>query len=291
MAVSGRGGVGRSTAARALARVADQRATLRLTTETEAELDVYVIAEVVKPEDREQLRAAGRPTLTILTKADLIAATDAGCHPQGPTRTARTRCRQLSARTGLTIEPLVGLLAVAVLEDVVDDTTWAGLQALADGQPVAMPVLRRLGDTLDVFGTGHAVAAIRLGASRAEVIALLRRLSCIDDVADAIDALGAQVRYQRLLDAVTGLQTLAVTDARISEFLSRDDTVIARMMAAVDAVEAGGVAVDRGDTADAHLRRAVRWRRDRPVAGIRRACSADIVRGSLRLWAQAGGAA
>jgi len=61
------------------------------------------------------------------------------------------------------------------------------------------------------------------------------------------------------------------------------------MMAAVDAAEAGGSTVDRGDTADAHLRRAVDWRREQPVAGLPRACNADIVRGSLRLWAEAGG--
>ena len=75
------------------------------------------------------------------------------------------------------------------------------------------------------------------------------------------------MRYQRVLDAVADLETLAVTDPRVSEFLSRDDTVVARMMAAVDAVEAGGMTVDRGDTADAHLRRAVDWRRDRAGRG------------------------
>ncbi len=142
-----------------------------------------------------------------------------------------------------------------------------------------------------MFGIAQATAAIRLGATRTETMALLRRLSCIDDVVDAIERLGAQVRYQRVLDAVADLETLAVTDPRVSEFLACDDTVVARMMAAVDVVEAGGTAVDRGDTADAHLRRAVDWRRHQPVAGVHRACCADIVRGSLRLWAEVGGTA
>ena len=117
----------------------------------------------------------------------------------------------------------------------------------------------------------------------------MRRLSCIDEVVDAIEVLGAQVRYQRVLDAVADLETLAVTDPRVSEFLACDDTVVARMMAAVDVVEARGMTVDRRHTADAHLRRALDWRRDRAVAGVHRACRADIVRGSLRLWAEAGG--
>jgi hypothetical protein len=95
-----------------------------------------------------------------------------------------------------------------------------------------------------------------------------------------------------VLDAVAELETLAVTDRRVGEFLSRDDTVVARMKAAVDVVEAVGMKVDHCDTAAAHLRRAVDWHRYRrgPVAGMHRACGADIVRGSLRLWTKVGGA-
>jgi hypothetical protein len=292
VAVSGRAGVGSSTAARALARAGELRGTIALTSRpSDADLDVYLLAEVVKPEDHAAIEASGRPVLTVLTKADLIATTEAGCHPQGPTSAAGTRCRQLSARTGLSIEPLVGILAVAALDDAVDGTLWAGLQELAAGIPVAAPVRRRLLDILDVFGIAQAIAAIRLGATRAEAVTLLRRLSCIDDVVDAIERLGAQARYQRVLDAVADLETLAVTAPRISEFLSRDDTVVARMMAAVEVVEAAGMTVNRGDSADQHLCRALDWRLDGPVADVHRACSADIVRGSLRLWAGAGGAA
>ena len=277
VAVSGRAGVGRSTVARALTHAG----TLAVTTTSDAELDVYVIAEVVKPEDRAAIGAAGRPVLTVLTKADLIAATDAGRHPQGPTSAARIHCEQLSARTGLPIEPLVGRLAVAALNDEVDDALWSGLQALADEHPVAASLQRRLVETLDVFGIAQAIAAIRFGATRAETITLLKRLSCIDEVVAAIEvARGAGALPARPGRRRRPGECSLSADPLIGEFLSCDDTVVARMMAAVDAVEAGGMTVDRGTTADAHLRRAADWRHNQ--SGVHRACSADIVRGSLR---------
>jgi len=295
VAVSGRRGVGRNTVAHALARAGDSRG-ITVTASLEADVEVYVIADVVKPEDREAITAADRPVLTVLNKADLIATTQPGRHPDGPTSAARTRCAQLSARTGLPIEPLVGLLAVAALGDLVDDTIWAALQVLASRpgeQPVAAELRRRLLDTLDVFGVEQALAAIRRGATRDQTRAVLRRLSCIDDVVDKIESVGAQVRYRRVLDAVAELQMLAVTDRRVGEFLSRDDTVVARMAAAVDVVEDAGMNVDRCDSAAAYLRRAVGWQRYSrgPVAGLHRACGADIVRGSLRLWSKVGSSA
>ncbi len=300
VAVSGRRGVGRNTVAHALARVGDSRKTITVTTSPEADVEVdvevYVIAEVVKPEDRAAIAAAGRPVLAVLNKADLIATTQPGRHPDGPTSAARTRCAQLSARTGLPIEPVVGLLAVAALDDLVDDAIWAALRVLASRpgeQPVAAELRRRLLDTLDVFGVEQALAAIRRGATRDQTRAVFRQLSCIDDVVDKIESVGAQVCYRRLLDAVAQLRTLAVTDRRVGEFLSRDDTVIARMAAAVDVVEAAGITVDRCDSAAAYLRRAVGWQRYSrgPVAGLHRACGADIVRGSLRLWSKVGSSA
>jgi hypothetical protein len=251
-------------------------------------VDLYLVADAVKPEDRVAIGAVRRPLLAVLNKADLIATTESGCHPHGPTTAARARCMQLSAYAGTSIGPVVGILAV----DGLDDALWSALRALAGGHPVDPELRRRLMDTLDEFGVAQAIAAIRRGATRADVVALLRSLSCIDEVVDKIEALGAPVRYQRVLDAVAELETLAVTDRRIREFLSRDDTVVARMMAAVDVVEAVGMDVDRGDTAAAHLRRAVHWQRYRrgPVAATHRACGADIVRGSLRLWTKVGGA-
>jgi hypothetical protein len=60
---------------------------------------------------------------------------------------------------------------------------------------------------------------------------------------------------------------------------------MATMTAAVDVVTAAGLSVDRGDTAVAHLDRALAWRRygRGPVNALHSQCSADIVRGSLRL--------
>jgi hypothetical protein len=289
VAVSGRRGVGRRTVTRALAQAGDLRGTITLTRASDADVDLYVLADAVKPEDRIAIGAATRPVLAVLNKADLIATTESGCHPHGPTTAARSRCVQLSARANTSIEPVVGILAV---DDLLDDARWAGLQRLAAGHPVDMELRRRLLDTLDEFGIAQATAAIRRGATRADASAVLRSLSGIDEVVDKIEALGAPVRYRRVLAAVAELETLAVVDRRISEFLCRDDTVVARMMAAVDVVEAVGLDVDRGDTAAAHLRRAVHWQRYRrgPVARTHRACGADIVRGSLRLWTKAGGA-
>ena len=279
VAVSGRRGVGVSTVAHALARAAEMRGTFTVTS-AEADVDVYVIAEVVKPEDCEAIAAAARPVVAVLNKADLIASV------------ARTRCAELSPRIGLPIEPVAGLLAVAVLDDVL----WAALQVLAGrpgGHPVAAELRARLLDTLDRFGVEQAVAAIRRGATRDQVRAVLRELSCIDDVVDKIGAVGAQVRYRRMLDAVAELETLAVTDARVGEFLSRDDTAVARMADAIDVVETAGMNVERCDSAAAYLRRAKGWQRYSrgPVTGLHRACGADIVRGSLRLWSKVGSSA
>jgi hypothetical protein len=278
VAVSGRRGVGRDTVARALA-----FAGLAVMNPADADLDVYVLAEVVKPEDCAAVAAVDRPLLTVLNKADLIATTAPARQPNGPTAAARARCAQLSARAGIPVEPLIGLLAVASL----DDTSWTALRALADGHTLDSVAHGRLMETLDVFGVRQATAAIRRGATRVEVEAVLRGLSGIDDVAAKIRAL---LHYRRMLEAVAGLETMAVTDERISDFLARDDTVVARMMAAMDAVEAVGMDVDRADTAAAHLHRATHWQRHRRGAarGVQRAYGTDIVRGSLRLWSKVG---
>jgi hypothetical protein len=78
-------------------------------------------------------------------------------------------------------------------------------------------------------------------------------------------------------------------DEPLSAFLAADATVLAVMAAAVGVVEAAGITVDRGDHPDAHLRRAVQWRRYSrgPVNALHRSCGADISRGSLRLLEQA----
>lgn len=283
VSVAGRRGVGRSTVAHALDRVG-----ITVTTSPDADLVVYVIAEVVKPEDRDAIAAASQPLLVVLNKADLTGISAA-------------------ALEGVTAEPVVGLLAVAALDEPLDHTMWAALQALsiqpadldspdsfvAGEHPVPAEVRRRLVGALDLFGIAAATAAIRRGATPAETRTLLRHLSGIDRVVDKIGAVGAQVYYRRVLDATADLAMLAVTDPRAGEFLSREDIVLARMAAAVDVVEAAGMAVDRSDDADACLRRAVSWQRygREPVAALHRVCSADIVRGSLRLWSKVGGTA
>lgn len=257
---------------------------MNVATAAAADVDVIVVADAVKPEDRAAIAATDRPVLAVLNKADLVSTTAPGRHRNAPTAAARARCAQLSSPAGRPVVPMVGLLAVAEL----DHRLWAELQAVAAGQTT---VSRRLMATLDDFGVRQATAAIRRGATRADVEALLRGLSGIDEVVAEIDGLGAQLRYRRVLDAVAELETMAVTDRRIAEFLAHDDTVVARMMAAVDAVESAGLEVGRGDTAAAHLRRATHWQRHRrgSASGVERACSADIVRGSLRLWSKAGG--
>jgi hypothetical protein len=287
VAVHGRRGVGRSTVARALA-----DAGVHVTT-SQADVEVYVVAEALKPEDRDAIAAAQHPVVGVLTKADLI----------GPIAAARAHCAYLSELTGAAVEPMVGLLAVAATE--LDDTLWAALHLLAAHtaelssaeafvtSPHRLPRTerQRLVETLDMVGITLALAAARQGRSREQLRALLRRASCLDVLVDRINAAGAEMRYRRILDTLDEVQAMAVSDQRVSGFLSRDDTVIARMAAAVDVVEAAGLPVDPRDGQADHLRRAVTWQRYSrgPVSAVHRSCGTDIARGSLRLWSQAGG--
>jgi hypothetical protein len=283
VAVFGRRGVGCSVVARALNHTA--------IADAEPDLVVYVIAEVVKPEDSraiDALAAAQRPVLAVLNKADV-----AGFAGDGPMVLARARCTHFSALLGVPVEPMMGLLAVAAQEHVLDDASWAALRTLAlDASAASVPADVRLGllNTLGLFGVAVAVAAVRQGKTAAQVRALLRRVSGVDAVLDWVAAVGAEVRYRRVLDAVAELEALAVSDGEIGGFLVRDDTVIARMAAAVDLAESAGLQVGSCHDSAAHLAEAVRWQRYRlgPVSDVHRACGADIARGSLRLWSRAG---
>ncbi|ETB15918.1 hypothetical protein P863_00485, partial [Mycobacterium avium subsp. silvaticum ATCC 49884] len=302
---------GRRTLARALDRAG--RATGIAVTTDAADVVVHVTAEVAKPEDTQAIstaRAAGHPVLAVLSKADLVGSLS-GRGGDGPIAAARARCADLSALIGVPIRPAIGLLAVAALDDLGDDL-WAALRTLAAdpaacldgsitgfldaGVDVPAAARERLLDTLDLFGTALAIAAIRRGAGPAQLRTMLRRISGVDAVLAEIGALGAEVRYRRVLGAVAELEALAVGGAalgeRISGFLSRDDTVVARMAAALDmagdmAGEVAGEAAP-GDPSG-HLARAVRWQRYSRASGsdLHRACGADIARGSLRLWSQA----
>jgi len=320
VAVRGRRGLGCSIVARALNRagIASRiSAAIEVpapadSADTDVDLVVYVTAEVVKPEDSDAISAARRPVLAVLNKADTL-----GFAGVGPIAIAQTRCAHFSALVGVPMEPMIGMLAVAALDDVLDVASWAALRVLADhpgdsgsrsalfegsfdgllaaDNPVPTEMRLRLLDTLDLFGVALAVATLRQGKTAPQVRTLLRRVSYVDAVLDKVAAIGAEARYRRVLDAVAELEALAVShdeiSARISEFLSRDDTVIARMAAAVDLAESAGLEVGPCHDPAAHLSQAMRWQRYSrgPVSDVHRACGADIARGSLRLWSAACG--
>jgi hypothetical protein len=287
VAVHGRRGVGCTVVARAL------NAAIVGAEPDVPEIVVYVIAEVVKPEDSRAIRAARGPVLAVLNKADVT-----GFAGDGPMALARARCKHFSVLLGVPVQPMIGLLAVAAQEDVLDDASWAALRTLAlnaSAGSVAADVRQRLLNILGPFGVAVAVAAVRRGKTAAEVRDLLRRVSGVDAVLDQVAAVGAEVRYRRVLDAVAELEALAVSNGEIAGFLARDDTVLARMAAALDfagsPAESAGLHVGSCADAAAHLAEAVRWQRYRlgPVSDVHRACGADIARGSLRLWSRAGG--
>lgn len=291
VAVHGRAGVGRRTVARALS-----GSGVTVTAERDAEAVVHVIAEVAKPEDATAVAAGTRPVLAVLNKLDL---------------TGRAACTAATARLRVPIEPMSGLLAVAALENTVDDRLWAALGVLAGipaslagaADPGAGPaelsaeLWRRLRDTLDMSGIGHAVAAVRRGRSADQLGESLRRVSRIDAVIERLGVIAAPVRYRRLSDAVLRLESLAVSDGRIAAFLTRDDVAASRMAAAMRVVEAAGLpavgAVDSADGPAEQARRAVHWQRysEGPVDALHRGCGTDIARGCLRLFAAAGGSA
>jgi hypothetical protein len=292
VAVLGRDGVGRDTVGAALS-----RAAVTVTPDaTVADVHVLVIAEALKPEDGAQLAAADRPIVTVLNKADLTGLGDGG-----PLVRAHRRAADCRALTGVPTVPMVALLATAELDDELMSALRVLVTEPADltstdafvrtGHSLRPELRRRLLAALDRFGIATAVLALGEGADAATVSAVLRRASQIDRVVEHIEAAGAPVRYRRVRSALTELNSLAAQsgDERLAEFLSTDETVLAVMAAAVDVVEAAGAAVDRGDDAAAHLRRAVHWRRYSrgPVDALHRSCGADIARGSLRLLGQA----
>lgn len=180
VAVRGRPGVGCRTVARAL-QGAGSSSGMTVTPQARAadsdvDLVVYVTVEVVKPEDREAIAATRRPVVAVLNKADLAGPLSGA----GPIVMAQARCAQFSTLLGVPMESMIGLLAVAALDDL-DDTLRAALRALAahpDGfdaldravagflaaaLPVPTEVRLRLLDTLDLFGIALGMAAFRPG--------------------------------------------------------------------------------------------------------------------------------
>lgn len=297
-AVLGRDGVGRGSVAAALAGRGFAVAPL-------GDLDgfdvaILVVAETVKAEDFAIARAAGRPVLTVLTKADL-----SGAGAGGPIAVARRRAAEYSRQTGAVAVPVVGLLAALEgagnLEDdlvaalrlfVTDPPNLRSVDAfVGDPHPVSGDVRARLLARLDRFGIAHAVLALAEGGDPERLPTHLARIGNLDHVATALAEAAAAVRYGWVRSEINELHCLAAeSDAElVSDLLVDDVTIMASMTAAVDVVEAAGLIVDRGDTVSAHLDRAVRWRRygRGPVNALHRHCSADIVRGSLRLMAGA----
>lgn len=286
VAVQGRDGVGRATVTAALAGagVAVSR--------DGADFDVVVIAEALKPEDRAALAGTQRPTVVVLNKADLT-----GFGADGPVALAHGRAAQIRRLTGLPTVPMIALLAdVGLSDDLVHAlrvllTEPADLTS-TDGfvqtpHSLSAETRARLLAALDRFGIAHSVLAFARGMTAESLPAHLRRLSQLDRVVEQVHAAGAPLRYRRLRTAIRELRALAAQsgDSKLTELPVDDDTVLALMTAAVDVVEATGVTVDRSDDAEAHLRRAVHWRRygRGPVDELHRACAADICRGSLRL--------
>ena len=286
VAVCGRRGVGRSTVAAALA-----DAGVAVTADA-ADVTVLVVAETLKPEDLSVANRSDRPTVVILNKADLSGFGDGG-----PLATAQRHAAALRALTDAPTVPMVGLLARAEL----DDELMTALQTLADApadltstdafvrsdHPLPAEMRNRLLDALDRFGIAHAVLAVEGGADLGAVRALLRRTSRIDEAVAQVTAAGAAIRYRRVRAGIDELRSLAMRsgDQQLADFLVTDDMVLAVMGAAVEAVEADGMHVDRDDGPAAHRRRAVHWRRYGcgPVSPLHRRYSADICRGSLRL--------
>ena len=304
IAVTGRRGTGVATVSAALR----QRGVLVTESvesdsgDSDGESDgvVVVVAEFVKPEDVPTLRA-GRPALVVLTKADLT-----GRGPDGPVALARRRAAAIEAVTATPTVPMVGLLAAldpvtglddemvaALLTFTTTPPNLAGVDAFVDDpHPVARDVRVRLLQRLDRFGVAHAVVALAAGVDPADLPQRLRRLGNADEVMVALEAVTARAGYRRIRDAIGEVRRLAVhlDSTALADLLTDDETVLNAMTAAVAVVEADGLVVDRGDTAAAHLDRAVRWRRygRGPCNALHQACSADIVRGSLRLLAAAG---
>ncbi len=258
---------------------------------------VLVVAETVKAEDLAVAQRTGRPVVVVVTKADL-----AGAGPGGPIAVARRRALAIHRQTGAPAVPMVGLLAALADTGRLDDDLVAALRRfvteppnlgsvdafVADPHPVDREVRARLLARLDRFGIAHAILALADGCEPDALPPHLSRMGNLDEVTVALDAVAAPVLYRRLRRAITELRSLAMTlGDEVSDLLADDVTVLATMTLAVDVLETAGLTVDRGDSAAAHLERAVRWSRygRGPVNALHRHCSADVVRGSLRLLA------
>jgi hypothetical protein len=291
VAVQGRSGVGRGTVSTVLRR----RGVPIAPDADHADVRVLVIADGLKPEDR-VTPVTDPPTLIVLNKADL-----AGSARGGAVGNAQRRAAEVRALTGAPTVPLVGLLAEAA-GATLDDEMVGALRTMvtepadltsvdaftAADHPVGRDVRERLLARLDRFGIAHAVVALARGTPPADLPALFDDVSNVAAVTAALRSVEAPIRYRRLRSARIEITSLAMQfgNRRLDALMSSDAVALTAMTVAVDVVETDGVAVDAGDDAGAHLARARQWRRygSGPVNALHRDCSADIVRGSLRLF-------
>lgn len=277
VAVHGRRGVGRRTVAAALAAAGVCVAERSAGAET-ADMTVQVVAEVVKPEDAAALHAARRrPVLVVLNKADLRGH-DGGSEVAGATRGP--------------VEPMSALFALAALGGGLGEQLWEALAAVAarpvdlrsaerfvsGPHPVPRQIRGRLCDTVDLSGIRALLDLARGGGTVTQARSRLRQLSGVDRVVARLQAMGAAIYHRRMSEAVARLEAMAVGDNRIDEFLVGDETLAARLTAAVAAI---------GLPDETSLARVRRWHahRSAPVNAAQRSCAADIARGSLRAWA------
>lgn len=279
--VGGRAGTGRSTVIQALRNVGRAVAAAGESTD----VDVYVFVETLNDDDRAALGSAPRPTVAVLNKADL-----AGFGGSGPMAASAQRCRELQRIAAVPTRPLSALLAVAGTDLAVLDAGLVDALRTLSTAPGRLPdgARRRLAAELDLYGTACAVSAVRAGAGRADVAALLRTVSGLGEVCAAIDRASAVVHYRRLTEV---LAEFGADDARADRMLTSDGLVLARMAAAAAVVVSAGAADPECSTRSDHLRRAIHWQRYArgPVSALHRACAVDIARGALRLWARADG--
>jgi hypothetical protein len=266
--LGGRAGAGRRTVAHALS-----GAGLSVSTCGDADVDVYVFVETLNGDDRAALASAVRPTVAVLNKADL-----AGFGGDGPIAVTARRCRDLQRATAIPTRPLSALLAVAATDPAVLDPAMIDTLRTLVTSPscVSDGARRRMAKELDLLGTAFAVSAVRSGAGRDGVAALLRTVSGLDEVCAEVERAAAVVHYHRLTDMLEGQRT-------------GDDVVFARMAAAAAVLSAAGAADVDCVTRSDHLRRAIRWQRYArgPVSPMHRTCAMEVARGALRHWARA----
>lgn len=312
IAVRGRPGVGVSSVIAALGRTMPAEGIGHLLMEIPldgrpasadaADVDVVVIAEALKPEDRQVLAESTVPRLLVLNKADL---TDAGTH-RGPWTAALARCAQYRAETGVPTLPLAAQAPLADIDDemvaaiktlVTDPADTRSVDGFVSGEhPVSVEMRQRLLRQLDLYPIGCAIGAMRQAPDldAAGLTSLLRDISGIDALIAALSAAMLQARYRRAKAVVAALHHIGMTgelSSEIDRFLGSDECVLAVMDCAADAAAAAGLTVSGGEHPEDHRLRAVRWQRFSagPVTPMYANIGTDICRGSLRLWKSAGG--